>query len=384
MDQFLLLIGAIYETVGETESWPGLLGSLTKSFGGTSAALTLRSGPTQDGAMSLTHNIDPAAKRVFTQHFATVDPFLEPSRLVPLDRAMTGEELIEPSALRRTPFYNEFLLPYGLDHFTGVAIVRPTARHMSYFNVFRPARFGPFGSDAAARLAVIGPHLRRALSMQRMVDEASATKRSAVDALDALDLGVLLLDATGHVMIANRRAEQALQQAHPLRARGGRLSCARPADTAALDALIGKAKSGALDTPGALVVLDRDPNQTAFEITVSPIGTRLCDSLAEPGARLMVVARELGGGRALSAEAFMSLFGLSRAESRVAVAAAAGATARDIAARLGVGRETVRTQLKAVYAKIGVRRQADLVRLVGPREPALAAERDAIGVLDQT
>lgn len=56
--------------------------------------------------------------------------------------------------------------------------------------------------------------------------------------------------------------------------------------------------------------------------------------------------------------------GLTRAEARVAVRLAEGLSVADIARALHVSVETVRTHLKRAYGKLGVRRQAELVRAV--------------------
>ncbi|MDQ0463593.1 pimeloyl-ACP methyl ester carboxylesterase/DNA-binding CsgD family transcriptional regulator [Caulobacter ginsengisoli] len=56
-------------------------------------------------------------------------------------------------------------------------------------------------------------------------------------------------------------------------------------------------------------------------------------------------------------------FGATPAESRAAAAFARGLTAREVAADLGVKEATVRGQLKAVFAKTGVNKAKDLVRL---------------------
>jgi DNA-binding CsgD family transcriptional regulator/pimeloyl-ACP methyl ester carboxylesterase len=58
-----------------------------------------------------------------------------------------------------------------------------------------------------------------------------------------------------------------------------------------------------------------------------------------------------------------SLFGATPAEARAAARFAEGLTARDVAAALGVKEATVRGQLKAVFAKTGVNKAKDLVRL---------------------
>jgi DNA-binding CsgD family transcriptional regulator len=58
-----------------------------------------------------------------------------------------------------------------------------------------------------------------------------------------------------------------------------------------------------------------------------------------------------------------ALYGFSPAEARVAMALLDGENAAEIGDRLRVSRETVRTQTKAAYAKMGVRRQGQFIRL---------------------
>jgi DNA-binding CsgD family transcriptional regulator len=58
------------------------------------------------------------------------------------------------------------------------------------------------------------------------------------------------------------------------------------------------------------------------------------------------------------------LFGLSPAEARVAAALMRGISLSDAAAASGVQITTVRTQLRSILRKVGVKRQFDLVRLL--------------------
>ena len=51
-------------------------------------------------------------------------------------------------------------------------------------------------------------------------------------------------------------------------------------------------------------------------------------------------------------------------ESRVAVLLAEGMTVRDVAAAMGRAESTIRSHVKHMFAKHGLSRQADLVRLV--------------------
>lgn len=78
----------------------------------------------------------------------------------------------------------------------------------------------------------------------------------------------------------------------------------------------------------------------------------------------MVLATPVVARPVLPADLLVSLFDLTPAEARVAHKIAAGATVETIAETLGVSRETVRSQLKAALAKVGLTRQAELVGLL--------------------
>lgn len=70
---------------------------------------------------------------------------------------------------------------------------------------------------------------------------------------------------------------------------------------------------------------------------------------------------------------FVRTFGATPGEARTAAALARGLTAREVAAELGVTEHTIRGQLKALYAKSGVAKARDLIRLA-----AEAATLDAM------
>lgn len=60
----------------------------------------------------------------------------------------------------------------------------------------------------------------------------------------------------------------------------------------------------------------------------------------------------------------VKLLGLTPTESRIAVAVAGGQTAPGIAVSLGCAESTVKTHLKRVYRKLGIRKQTELVQRV--------------------
>lgn len=95
-------------------------------------------------------------------------------------------------------------------------------------------------------------------------------------------------------------------------------------------------------------------------MTVAPLGAAL--TAAERPLAMILVADpdELSP----SARDLAQAFGLTPAESRLAAALLTGKRLSDIAAAAGVRITTLGTQLSSILRKVGVERQADLVRVL--------------------
>jgi DNA-binding CsgD family transcriptional regulator len=78
----------------------------------------------------------------------------------------------------------------------------------------------------------------------------------------------------------------------------------------------------------------------------------------------MLMFHEPDGQLKLDPYVVATAFDLTPGEARVAVAAADGLSPESIASRHAVSIHTVRTQLRAVFAKTGTSRQAELVSLL--------------------
>ena len=78
----------------------------------------------------------------------------------------------------------------------------------------------------------------------------------------------------------------------------------------------------------------------------------------------ILVVTPLGSSETLSGDLLNGLFDLSPAEIRAAQGLLAGKSIEDLATDLGLSRETIRSQVKAVLAKTGTSRQADLIALL--------------------
>ncbi|HLI19676.1 MAG TPA: helix-turn-helix transcriptional regulator, partial [Stellaceae bacterium] len=92
--------------------------------------------------------------------------------------------------------------------------------------------------------------------------------------------------------------------------------------------------------------------------------------------RALMFVSDLAQRHSELAPRLSQLFGLSKAEARVAAGIAEGRRLVDIAQEFDVRMPTVRTQLRAVLKKVGASRQADLVRIVLALPPMLRGSMD--------
>lgn len=104
----------------------------------------------------------------------------------------------------------------------------------------------------------------------------------------------------------------------------------------------------------------------ADDYLIKPIDYDLL--LATVEARLRQVKRIHAAQRAnithIDADTLIDLFGLTQAESRIAVALTQGKQPAQIAAELGIARTTVAYHMRNIFSKTGTGRQAELVALL--------------------
>lgn len=82
-------------------------------------------------------------------------------------------------------------------------------------------------------------------------------------------------------------------------------------------------------------------------------------------AASIMVLMPVGAGNSPSPGLLQGLFDLTPTEARVAKAIGEGLTLAELAQRLGVSRETVRSHLGSVFRKTGTTRQSTLAILLG-------------------
>ena len=229
------------------------------------------------------------------------------------------------------------------------------------FQVKRRKGDAGFGRAEVARLDALRPHLARAglLAARWRLERL----RSATEALATLGVPAAILDVEGRVLAANGLIEELTS--HHVWLPRDRIALIEPAADKLLRNAIADLgnpaaasvrsfpSKGASDRP---VVMHLIPvTGTARDLFGGGLGVLAITPLTRPAA--------------LDAELVQSLFDLTPTEARVAGSLAQGLTLSEIAERHKVKVSTVRSQLKAVFAKTGSNTQSQIVALLAAAQP---------------
>jgi len=291
--------------------------------------------------------------------FAHIDPTVEAALKLPAGTCLPLAGVLPRSQLRASEYYAEYMGDLGL--FDGVGAVMENDTNlwagMSVYFGTRDDVDLPRETQFIARLV---PHLRRAVKIHHHLLAMHTEQRESRLSLDALSTAVLLTDHASCVLRTNHAADLLLRREDGIRTQRGVLSALAPGATPRLRDFVYRVSRQDASTPECLVLprLGKAP----LVVRAVPVSRRQ-EVLVDVSARVILFIHDPEGRKESPDQLLVAAFRLTPAEARLVCALAEGLTLEEHAERARVTKHTSRTQLKHAMAKMGTRRQADLVRL---------------------
>jgi DNA-binding CsgD family transcriptional regulator len=311
----------------------------------------------------------------YFRQYSRIDP--RAAKLVHMGERewLACHEYFDEAYVAASPFYQDFLIPYGGRYVYGAKIFED-ANTMLIFSMIRGRHQTPFGSEERAIIQRLAGHVRDAFQTNAFLSERAARLNAGQEVLAQMKQPLILLDDLRRIQYCNRAGQAVLDRAELFRNTNGTLACLDSASDIEMMlamreiALIPhNADHAALVAPKerrTIRVAKRGRPQYAIAsmIALRPESTQGAFGFA-PQVLLTVYQPEDIIDTTLDPFVVATLFDLTPAEANVAVAIAAGATLAEVSAKLGVAPSTTKSHLKAIFSKTGVTRQVDLVRTLG-------------------
>jgi DNA-binding CsgD family transcriptional regulator len=264
--------------------------------------------------------------------------------------------------------YNEALKPLGIEY-TMVVGLPESAGVTRYLGFTRDPSADAFDAGDLSLLNELVPHLQRAFAIRCGIERQQRQPATAEWILERLPFCVLTADIAGKVLQMNAAARDFLSARRALRLVNGYLRADRGADQDKLEhALSAIRAAGPGEAPSpqpVLLTANGADAPVALMVSVPTADMRAAVEMGPDGGIAVISISYVPGRPAADQEAMLRLFGLSPAQARLAALLVSGHSVKQAAALLGIAENSARQCLKIIFSKTGIRRQADLVRVLG-------------------
>lgn len=367
------LLGLIYEGPLESRPWQSALPRLRELFDAQVASLVLRP-PAQDDRGVILNSLrddgdgapglaDPNDWEVtaYREQFFALDPFIN----LPLDKVVTLQDILDDRELEASDYYRHYLQPVNVFRILGVDTAEPGGM-VARLRFSRGRRDARFSANDRALLQRLTPHLQRATQIYARLSRTTSERDLYAGAVDQLTVATIILDEQGRVLNTNALAKALLEERSGLGLRdqhlhiGGRDQNRELQD--ALTTVIRAQQRGEATVVRALRI-PRQGGRSDLGLVVRPIpAAEWGEGQGTPCAAVFISDPDLR--ETASQQTLGELFGLTPAEANLAILLSRGLSLSEVSEAQNISQHTARAQLKSIFAKTGVSRQAELVRLV--------------------
>ena len=338
------------------------LDSMRKQFNANFVTVILRIPGVEDIALMLVSgDLVVHGQLSYISYYRGLTPFSGQS----VDTVFTQRDVMPDEDWVKTEYYQTSCKYQNVFHVMGADISTENGG-VFRLRITRPESADAFSDKDKALCQMLLPHLRSAFHVRSMLGRSESMGNLYADAINRLSVATILLNDKGVVQKLNDYAQALLDTSDGLKLVGDRLEASYPSDNKELqkrikDAFDARERREPINTEPLSVTRPSGEVNLGIVFEAVPDSGWLDDS--DRGALLLYV-RDAVNKSSISSSVAKELFDFTPAETALALELANGLSLEDTAEKLGIMRNTARAHLRAIFSKTGVRRQAELVRVM--------------------
>lgn len=359
------IVAELYGANVEPARWPHALLALGEWAKADAVSLAVHDFETGAGSIERAIGIPTEALASYQRVHSRADIWLTDEGWLSKDRTVVrGTEIVDEAEVRSSAFYLDWLRPTGLFHHLFAVIERQNGAILLLVLARREGK-PDFEDEIVKEIETLLPTLEQGLRAGRRVSQVRALERAALRAIDLMPIGVMMIDQEGAVLEANPSARAVIDAGEGLIVANGGLAVELGGRLLNFRELIARGEAqGTPTSAGELTLLPvpRQAGQRPLTLLLMTLEHTSEPEVRAPAALLFIGDPERSVR--FDQTRIARLYGLSRAESRVAALLASGYRLEQVAEKLDIAYETVRKHLKQIFGKTGTYRQAELVRML--------------------
>lgn len=357
------LLHKLYSAPAMPDLWAEFLEDFVKLLEIRSAGIVYQDEKRLNYGFSAITNMEQEERKAYAEYFGKYDPWVPPIHSIVPGRVQKGVDLCPPHK-RDVEYFHDFACKYDRNLYCAVPTMKSgdNIEAVTFYTSFHDETPDQRTFDL---IKFMVPHLQSALMLRRRFVDLREQNLSLEAALNLLSLGIVFVDHAGNVVLMNRSAEKIVDCNDGLSIKNRKLRASIPVEAARLEKLIcavvptGKAEGYPAGGSIAVSRMKKHP----LTITITPLLGERADFPPHSTAAIVFICdpeQELK----FPADSLKQLYGLTPAEARLAVLLAKGHSLIEASAICGVSHNTVRSQLKNIFAKTGVSHQSGLIRML--------------------
>ena len=369
-EAFERILASLHESALDPARWPGAAALIDETLGTHGSTLACGGGGEAElddriNFMWICHfgqrRLD--LERLWIETLYPLDARKARLRSLPFNRLFHITDLYTEEELKTSESYNALRTVAHAGNAIDVRLGGPNGSRILW-EVNDPVDGNGWSSARLDSVRRLLPHIRQTVCIQQTLADAGALGATLAEMLEATGAGIVQLDVRGRIVAVNDRAREVLRAGDGLCDEGGTLFARTRKDDARLQSLLARALPpfGAQGAGGSTTV-SRSGALPPLVLHVNPVSSETVTFKAPPVAALVLVV-DPAGRAAIDPALAEAALGLTRMEARVAVLLAQGMSVPEIAAATGRETSTIRSHVKHMFAKHGLSRQAELMRLV--------------------
>jgi DNA-binding CsgD family transcriptional regulator len=370
------LISALYEGPLQETPWSSFLPLLCYHLRAFAVSLVLRPPAAGDEGLILNYQrrgdgedkptsglADPEDWQAlaYKKQFFMLDLFVN----LPLEQVVSLRELMPESQLLESEYYQHYLQPAGIAHILGADTREPDGL-LARVRICRLQGEADFDNCDKALLEWLLPHMRRAIQLHANLNRMRSERNLYANAVNSFSVGTVILDTQARILDCNPVASAILDEKDGIKRMQDKLQLSQREDATRFKNMLQCLQENPdCDTAhiAQAMRVHRPSGRPDLGLVVRHVPTlQRSDNANGPAYAVFLSDPERQSDT--SQEIIEQLFDLTRAEATLALLLARGLSINEASSELSVSPHTARTQLKAIFAKTGVSRQAELVRLI--------------------
>ncbi len=356
------IVGLTYEAAQSPELWGTVLNRIGTCIG--LDAWTFMHMHDPDDRLELIsvggERMNASIFKRYAEKYAAIDPRIPLVRGTKPGTWVVTEDHFDDRFVERDPFFQEYLIREGRRWDVGGRLFQSN-RYETILALSRGHERGRFDRRERQQLHRLLHHISRSLRLMDRFDRLADHADSGAVSMEAQAWAVFSIDTQARLRDANPRAEHLLRSGRMLREQFGQLVCAD--SRAQAEWKVAVQQCAFTRRPSSVAL--RDPiTDRPYSLTVAAnaLPGRSPSGGLRVWSRLIAIVAPLDDRPAAPESRLIELFGLTRAEARLAHNLAQGHSVESHAEEVGVTIATARSQVKAVLGKTETRSQVELQR----------------------